>query len=131
MTPARKRRRSAAVDLALLGTAGSLATLLAGCTSQTGTFHRNVYRSIEDCASDYARAVCVSEGQQRGGNFVGPVYRMVGLVPNACRSDDKGVGRAFGSKKIFVESVIRGGLGTSCPSSSSGRSWSRSSWAGG
>lgn len=115
-----RRRRSEAIRLTIIGSAGGLATLLGGCSSQTGTWHRNVYRSIEDCAAEYSRNVCVTEGAQRPAAFVGPAYRMVGGRPSPCTSSDRGAGPTWSTRRVSVEDVTRGGFGTSCPSRGSG-----------
>lgn len=119
-----RRRRSRAVKLTLVGGTGSLAALLAGCSGGNQTWHRNVYKSLDDCASDYSRVICASDGQAQRAAFLGPVYRMVNGRPSACRSSDRGAGPAWNSRRTGVESVVRGGFGTSCPSR--GRWWSSS-----
>lgn len=116
-----RRRRSRAVRLTIIGSAGGLATLIGGCSSQPGTWHRNVYGSVEDCAADYTRTVCVTEGTQRPAAFSGPAYRMVGGRPAPCTSSDRGAGPTWNTRRISVEAVDRGGFGTSCPSRS--RRW--------
>lgn len=113
MTLPRSRWRSRSVDLRLLGTAGSLMTLLAGCSS--ATFQRNVYRSVEDCAADYNQTTCHSRGQQLVNRFLGPVYRLVAGRPSSCNSSDPGAG-TFASRRIGIEPVTRGGFGTACRS---------------
>jgi hypothetical protein len=125
------RWRSRAVDLVLLGTAGSLMTLLSGCSSgSTGysnDYRRNVYASAEDCARDYSPLSCTPRAST-STQYLGPPYRVIGGLPSACHSSDMGPGRLLvASPRV---GVLRGGFGPSCRrSSSSGRSWSRSSWS--
>lgn len=117
------RWRSRAVDLALLGTAGSLMTLLAGCsggTTYSSDYHRNVYASAQDCARDYGAGVCASKGTHRSDRFLGPAYRMISGRASACHSSDPGPGRALASARLTIE---RGGFGPSCSRRSSSRSW--------
>ena len=121
MIPARLRWRSKAVNLAMLGTAGGLMTGLSGC-GQSGTFHRNIYNGLLDCAADYSALICSSKGEQGNGRFLGPVYRMVGGRPSSCNSHDPGGGPALGSRRIATE-IERGGFGVACRS----RSWSSGS----
>lgn len=133
MTAPTTRWRSKAVHLALLGTAGGMmATGLTGCSSSDGgTYHRNVYRSFEDCVADYSTTHCLPGTQAAGGRQLGPVYRMVAGVPNSCTSNDPGGGRSrYGLTKraVGVEPVVRGGLGACTRRStsrrySSGRRW--------
>lgn len=109
--------RSSKVGLVALGTGGAL--VLGGCSS--GSHHRNVYRSMQDCAADYSQSTCSQKGEQSAGRFLGPVYRMVSGRPRACSSQDPGGGPFVGSRKTAVE---RAGFGYSCRSrSSSGRSF--------
>lgn len=108
------RWRSRAVNLVLLGTAGSLATLLGGCSSGTtwsNDYHRNVYASAADCAADYGSAVCSSKGTQQDKRFLGPAYRMIGGIASACGSGDPGPGKGLASPRTSIE---RGGFGPSC-----------------
>jgi uncharacterized protein YgiB involved in biofilm formation len=113
----RARWKSSAVDLRLLGTAGSLVTLLAGCSN--ATHHRNVYKGVEDCAADYTTSTCQSSGSQLTDRFLGPVYRMVRGRPSSCNSQDPGAG-LLATRRIGVEQVVRGGF--ACRRSSSSRS---------
>jgi hypothetical protein len=113
MSAACSRWRSRRVDLRVLGTAGSLATLLAGCSN--ATMERNVYKDATDCASDYSAATCAKLGIPRADRFVGPVYRVVAGRPQPCRSSDPGPGR-FPSNRIGIEPAGRFGFGTSCSS---------------
>lgn len=130
MTVARTRRRSRAVDLAILGATGGMMTGLGGCSN--ATYERNVYASMSDCASDYSLATCSSKGSQGAGVFLGPVYRLQNGRPSRCNSSDPGGGPILGSRKIKTEAVIRSGFGTGCRSSSRSRyrSRSRSFWGG-
>jgi len=122
------RWRSRAVNLVLLGTAGSLATLLGGCSSgktYSNEYHRNVYASAEDCAKDYSAAQCSTGGtNQLVGRYLGPAYRMIAGRPLACSASDPGPGRGLQSARLGIE---RGGFGPSCnrrrASRSSSRSW--------
>ncbi|MGE0699576.1 MAG: hypothetical protein AB7O57_10805 [Hyphomicrobiaceae bacterium] len=130
----RPRWRSKAVDLVLLGTAGSLASLLGGCsgsgpsTTYSNDYHRNVYASAADCARDYGAAVCAAKGTERFSQYLGPTYRVVSGIPAPCHSSDPGPGRlAAASPRTSVE---RGGFGPSCSRRSTRRSWSTSSWGG-
>ena len=128
MTGNAPRWRSRTVNLVLLGTAGSLLTLLGGCSSASGTYssdyHRNVYASAEDCAQDYSAATCSTKGESRGNRFLGPAFRMAGGRPSPCAGSDPGPGRAVASPRTGIE---RGGFGPSCSrrgfGTSSGRSW--------
>lgn len=111
------RWRSGAVRLALVGAGGAMTTL-GGCGS--GSYHRNVYQTMQDCASDYSMLICSQKGQQDVGKFLGPAYRMVGGRPSSCptsSSSDPGGGSTFNSRKIGVE---RAGFGYFCRSRSSG-----------
>lgn len=109
--------RSSKVRLAVLGAGGALA--LGGCSS--GTHHRNVYKSMDDCAADYSQSICSQKGEQGAGRFLGPVYRMVSSQAKACSSQDPGGGPSWNSRRIAVE---RAGFGYACRSrSSSSRSW--------
>jgi hypothetical protein len=125
------RWRSRAVNLVLLGTAGSLVTLLGGCsggnTGYSNDYQRNVYASAEDCARDYSPLACTPRAST-STQFLGPPYRAVGGVPSACQSSDPGPGRLLvGSPRV---DVLRGGFGPRCGQAGSGggRSWGRSSW---
>ena len=118
------RWKSRSVDLRVLGTAGSLVTLLAGCSG--GSNQRNVYNSEADCGLDYALSVCTTRGYARGGQFFGPVYRVVKGVPQSCNSQDPGPG-SLPTHRVSIEPV-RGGLG--CSRRSSWRSGSGSSNSG-
>lgn len=117
MTGKASRWRSRSVDLRLLGTAGSLVTLLAGCSD--GSHQRNVYNNETDCGLDYPLSTCTQRGYSQGNRFFGPVYRVVNGIPKACNSQDPGGGLAP-THRVSVEPV-RGGF--SC----SRRSWWRSS----
>lgn len=133
MNVGRTRWRSDRVKLVLLGTAGSLMTLLAGCSSGTTSWssdnHRNVYASEADCVTDYSAALCAAKGEARGSRFLGPGYRVIGGRPIACSVNDPGPGRSIGSPKVDVE---RGGFGPRCRSrsTSSGRGGRLSAWGG-
>lgn len=126
------RWRSRAVDLVLLGTAGSLATLLGGCsggnTGYSNDYHRNVYATASDCARDYSALSCTQRATT-STQFLGPPYRVIGGIASACHSSDMGAGRLRAlSPRV---DVLRGGFGPSCrrtSSSSGGRSWTHSSW---
>jgi hypothetical protein len=122
---AHMRWRSSVVDLKLLGTAGSLVTLLAGCSN--ATHHRNVYKDIEDCVSDYSTATFHQYGTQQTNRFLGPVYRMANGRPSACNGQDPGAGR-LGTRRIGTEQVVRGGFacrrGSSYRNSNRGSRWS-------
>lgn len=126
------RWRSRAVDLVLLGTAGSLVTLLGGCsggsTGYSNDYHRNVYATASDCARDYSAAACMPRATT-STQYLGPPYRVIGGLPSACHSSDMGAGRLRAlSPRV---DVLRGGFGPSCrraSSSSGGRSWGTSSW---
>ena len=119
MTTRRSRWRSRAVNLRLLGTAGSLVTLLAGCSNATQ--QRNVYRDSTDCAADYSSAICAQHGFLRSiDRFFGPVYRMVSGRHTPCKSTEPGPGPAFGTRRTGVEPVSRFGFGASCSSRTSG-----------
>jgi hypothetical protein len=121
MSTGRARWRSRGVELLLLGTAGSLATLLGGCSSGSSThhssdYHRNVYRSAADCAVDYGAELCRVKGEQAfSDRFVGPPYRVLSGRPSACHSSDPGPGRALASPRVEIQ---RGGFGPRCSSSS-------------
>jgi len=121
------RWRSRAVDLRLLGTAGSLMTLLAGCSG--ATYQRNVYKDTSGCTADYSATVCVQQGQQMADRFLGPTYRVKSGQPSPCTSRDPGAG-SFMSRRIGVEPTVRGGFACDRSSSrrrrytTSGRSWS-------
>jgi uncharacterized protein YgiB involved in biofilm formation len=125
------RWRSRTVDLVLLGTAGSLMTLLGGCsgsnTSYSSDYHRNVYASAEDCAKDYSAISCTPKAAG-STQYLGPPYRVIGGVPRACHSSDMGPGRNL----VFSPrvDVVRGGFGPRCSQSSSSRSWRTASWGG-
>lgn len=101
------RWRSRSVDLRLLGTAGSLVTLLAGCSS--GTYHRNVYNSGADCAADYSLSICNQHGSPQSDRFLGPMYRMLNGRGASCDSRDPGPG-PLASRRVGVEPVVRGGF---------------------
>lgn len=118
------RWRSRAVNLAVLGTAGSLATLMAGC-SDSGSYQRNVYPSFADCIADYSATACTSRGTPGTAPYVGPSYRVVNGIPRACRAGDPGGGRAPSGRRISIEPA-RAGFGTSCRRTSSSRSRGRS-----
>ncbi len=132
MSDGEPRWRSRAVDLVLLGTAGSLMTLLGGCSSNavySNDYHRNVYASAADCAKDYSVVTCTPR-TANGTQYLGPAYRMLAGVPIACHSSDPGAGR-LSALSPRVE-VARGGFGPRCrqaSSSSGGRSWRTSSWS--
>lgn len=113
VSPTRWKSRS--VDLRLLGTAGSLVTLLAGCSN--ASHHRNVYKGVEDCAADYTTSTCHQSGTQRADRFLGPVFRMVGGRPSSCDSRDPGAG-TLATRRIGTEQVTRGGF--ACRRSSTG-----------
>ena len=112
-----RRRRSSAVNLALLGAAGGLAATVGGCSSErpaaTSTFHRNVYASVSDCAADYSQGVCAAEGYRTASRFLGPTY----AKPKPCSSNDPGPGPAWNSRRTGVDNVERGGFGTTACSS--------------
>ncbi len=132
MNVRRPRWRSEGVNLMLLGTAGSLMTLLAGCSGGNTTWsndhHRNVYASEADCTADYAAAVCTAKGETRGNRFLGPGYRVIAGRPSPCAASDPGPGRAIASPKVGVE---RGGFGPRCRSGRSSHGGSRlSAWGG-
>lgn len=133
MKPERSRWRSEGVELVLLGTAGSLMTLLSGCsginTTWSSDHHRNVYASEADCATDYSAAVCAAKGETQGSRFLGPGYRVIVGLPSACSSSDPGPGRSVGSLKVGVE---RGGFGPRCRTSSTSSGGGRhvSAWGG-
>ncbi|MDX2158722.1 MAG: hypothetical protein SFW09_19645 [Hyphomicrobiaceae bacterium] len=125
MSTRRPRWRSRGVDLVLLGTAGSLATLLTGCSgnssSYSNDYHRNVYGSAADCAADYGETLCVQKGEpQLGSRYLGPAFRMVAGRPSACHSSDPGPGRALNSPRIDIQ---RGGFGPKCSRRTSRRSY--------
>ena len=122
------RRRSRAVDLAILGTAGGAMTMLGGCSN--ASFQRNVYKSFANCVTDYSERICAAEGAQGAGRFLGPTYRVVDGRPTSCRSGDPGGGPSWNSSKTGTQPVERGGFGTSCPSGSS-RFGSSSSFSSG
>jgi uncharacterized protein YgiB involved in biofilm formation len=130
MTHERTRRRSRAVDLAILGAAGGMMTALGGCSK--ATYERNVYASMADCAADYSMATCSGKGSQGAGFFLGPIFRLEAGRPSRCDSSDPGAGPPVGSRKLRTETVQRGGFGTGCRSSSRSRyrSSSRSYWGG-
>lgn len=88
MTVARTRRRSRAVDLAILGATGGMMTGLGGCSN--ATYERNVYASMSDCASDYSLATCSAKGSQGPGVFLGPVYRLQNGRPLALQQQRSG-----------------------------------------
>lgn len=132
MRQARSRWRSEAVNLVLVGaTTTVVAAGLGGCSRDT--FQRNVYRSAGDCAADYDMLRCQSMGQSDGPvRFLGPIYRVSGGVPSACRSSDPGGGRSWRTGTPLFQAkqpVARGGFGASCPSRSTSRSSSRF-WGG-
>ena len=131
MSSKRPRWRSGGVKLVLLGTAGSLMTLLSGCSSNTtwsSDHHRNVYASEADCAVDYSAAVCAAKGEKRGERFIGPGYRVIGGRASACSSSDPGPGRSIGAQKVAVE---RGGFGPRCRTSTRSGSGHRvTAWGG-
>ena len=119
MTREPGRRRSKAVNLALVGITGTAA--LAGGCSNAG-YQRNVYRSHDDCVADYRASVCLVSNRQADGTFLGPVYRIVRGRPSACRSGDPG-GGSRGSLRIGTR-IERNGFGVACSSrSTSYRSW--------
>ncbi len=126
MIEERPRWRSKAVNLVVLGTAGSLATLLSGCSSDSGTYHRNVYKNHADCVFDYRGSVCSTEVLATGPKVLGPAYRMVNGQPSACNGRDPGAGPSWNARRIGVEPA-RGGFGCrrSSSASSSGRSFFR------
>ena len=107
MTPTSFRRRSQMVQLAVLGTAGGMLGLGA-YVSDRPTFHRNVYRSMTDCAADYSTVICSVRGSQGPGKFFGPIYRK----PNRCNAGDPGAGPEWNSRRTGVEPIDRGGFGT-------------------
>ena len=135
MTDERRRWRSEAVPLKLLGTAGSLMALgLGGCSMQS-TWQRNVYTTPGDCIADYSDTLCKTSWQSVAGSRIyGPVYRMVGSQAVACSSSDPGPGRStldatrgvYKANRVAIDTVPRGGFGTTCPSSSSSSNWSSS-----
>jgi len=137
MTTAVPRRRSRQVRLALVGTGSLMATGLAAC-GDSGTFHRNIYASKEACARDYNLSQCDDAGAAAatglGSRIVrGPVYRMVKGRPSACNSSDPGPGRSWSgltsAERVSVEPVVRGGFGTSCPSTTRRRTTSSRSFS--
>ncbi|HRD77019.1 MAG TPA: hypothetical protein PK264_14000 [Hyphomicrobiaceae bacterium] len=140
MNEATPRRRSTQVKLVLVGT-GSLLAVGAGGCGDKGTFHRNVYASLEDCARDYRPDQCERGGAASlatgvvtpGAAVKGPVYRMLAGRPSACTSTDPGAGRSWngfaGAGRIGVEAVPRGGFGVACRSSRrTSSTHSSSSW---
>lgn len=130
MSEGAPRWRSRTVDLVLLGTAGSLMTMLGGCSSGTvfsNDYHRNVYASAADCAKDYSIGLCMLR-TPNGTQYLGPAYRVIGGIPASCQSSDPGPGR-LRTLSPRVE-VARGGFGPRCRQSSSNRSWHSSSWGG-
>lgn len=112
------RWRSRAVDLVLLGTAGSLATLLGGCSGSGMTYssdyHRNVYASTADCARDYTLAQCTSETSAGRTRVIGPTYRVVAGLPVPCASGDAGAGRLSAALASPRTGIERGGFGPRC-----------------
>lgn len=111
------RWRSRAVNLVLLGTAGSLATLLGGCSGSTtysNDYHRNVYASAADCARDYSPSQCTSGSTGGVSRVLGPTYRVVGGLPSACATGDPGPGRLSGGLASPRTGIERGGFGPSC-----------------
>ncbi len=118
MTQRSSRWRSRSVNLRVLGTAGSLVTLLAGCSN--ATYERNVYKDDTDCGLDYPLSICSQQGTRDGNRYLGPVYRVVDGRPSSCNSRDPGPG-PISSRRIGVEPALRGGFGCSRRSG-----WSRS-----
>lgn len=118
MTNCSSRWRSRSVNLRVLGSAGSLVTLLAGCSN--ANYERNVYKNESDCGLDYPLSVCVSQGSRESSRFLGPVYRVVNGRPSSCDSRDPGAGSLI-TPRIGVEPALRGGFGCSRRSG-----WSRS-----
>ncbi|MFM9943563.1 MAG: hypothetical protein ACKVP7_29195 [Hyphomicrobiaceae bacterium] len=110
MTAKNGRWKSRRVDLRVLGTAGSLVTLLAGCSN--AKFERNVYKSETDCGLDYALSVCTQQGMRQADRFLGPAYRVVNGRPSACNSRDPGAG-PLSTRRLGVEPSLRGGFGCS------------------
>lgn len=113
------RWRSRAVNLVLLGTAGSLATMLGGCSGGSGMtysndYHRNVYASAADCARDYSPLQCSAEGTPNRPRVLGPAYRMVAGLPSACATGDPGPGRLSSGLASPRTGIERGGFGPSC-----------------
>ncbi len=125
MTAMPSRWKSRTVDLRVLGTAGSLVTLLAGCSN--ATYERNVYQSEADCGGDYALSVCARQGLQQSDRFLGPVYRVVNGRPTSCDARDPGAGPNT-SRRIGVTQALRGGFG--CRSSGMGHSGYRNTTSG-
>lgn len=113
------RWRSRSVNLKVLGTAGSLVTLLAGCSN--ATYERNVYKDEADCGLDYALSVCSQQGVRESDRFLGPAYRVVNGRASACNSRDPGPGSVF-SRRVETVPALRGGFGCSRRTG-----WSRSS----
>lgn len=127
MIDERPRWRSKAVNLVVLGTAGSLGTLLSGCSSDSGTYHRNIYKNYADCVFDYGGSVCSTEVLNNSQKVLGPAYRMVNGRPSSCNGQDPGAGPSWNSRRVSVEPA-RGGFGcrrSTSSSSSSGRSFFR------
>lgn len=112
MSEAPSRWRSKAVRLVVLGTAGSLAALLTGCSSGPESHYRNVYANQQDCERDYDVVRCTSGAQTGLTRVLGPAYRVVGGRPSSCTSSDPGPGRNGAlSPRTGVE---RAGFGPSC-----------------
>lgn len=126
-SPERRNWRSGAVRLVLLGSAGTaLAAVLGSCGRVS--YHRNVYRDLNDCSADYSSDVCRLKGKDDWGGYLGPVYRMVGDRPAPCNSNDPGEGRTSvppsfntATQKAMlrksVQKIERGGFGTADVSS--------------
>ena len=123
------RWRSRAVELVLLGSAGSLVTLLGGCTSNivySNDYQRNVYASAADCAQDYGLGSCTAR-IANGSQYLGPPYRVLAGIPVSCHASDPGPGRLRALSPRLE--VVRGGFGPRCrQAGSSSRSWRSSSW---
>lgn len=128
MTDVRSRWRSETVNLVLVGaTTTVVAAGLGGCSRVT--YERNVYDNIDKCIADYDVTRCLSDYQGNGVmRFRGPVYRVKGGVPSACRSTDPGPGRSWRTGRpnyAAKQPVARGGFGISCSQSSSSSRSSR------